>query len=591
MARNEDDNGGAMAEARTESKGQGLVRPRGLATRRRVRREKRGGAREKDQKADREAPKLLTGRGIGETKLLRGSSDAEYVPPRRHPDWIVEGEVAKFRVTGDGATAESANKVARSKEPVVLANTGFATKLCSKWTFAYLSRALDDAFVKDSSSAPAGDDDGEAAAPDPRVSVSCSMDKKNRFVHIDAGKNVYGSFYHVREPETIPLDSLTSFKDFADCAGKWTERHVAATKPLMRRRETQAFGLSSEKDDPARVEAALQENYRRIMRPDTMPDILLAPRSKAYTQDSPRGLPCLRGDLMTSVRWQWLFSFLGSQNFGSVRDCSLHCGTRNGLHPCKYEESERLVAQITGKTRFLLIPPSLAFTGLYPYPVHHPLDKYSMVDLEAGDEINAKHWPLFKEKVRGKECILHPGDVLYIPQYYFVHRQDLSAENSVLEFNISQGQRTQSEAAVPLKISRLLEERVAALESVREAQHWLSLIAHGEESEWIDTGTVRGHARIKFVESVHEEVEKNLGKNHTSPFLKSLTDRRLMPTPWLNKKAFREPLYLLDKPFTISDDRSELEKKYPEFFRTKLKKEGWSVPDSESTVPIPGYNC
>jgi hypothetical protein len=91
---------------------------------------------------------------------------------------------------------------------------------------------------------------------------------------------------------------------------------------------------------------------------------------------------------------------------------------------------------------------------------------------------------------------------------------------------------------------------------------------------------------------------------------------------------FREPLYLRDKPVRVEDTRSEEERKYPELFRQKLQGaprhscthggqigklrtdvtsesspflirktpnvaaagEGWSVPQSVQTVPIPGYN-
>jgi len=124
---------------------------------------------------------------------------------------------------------------------------------------------------------------------------------------------------------------------------------------------------------------------------------------------------------------------------------------------------------------------------------------------------------------------------------------------------------------------------------VRQCHHWLSVMAHGEESEWIDTSTVKGHHRIKLVEAVYEEVELNLGKGAVPSCLGSICDRRLQPTPWLNKD-FRDPLYLSDKPFYHQDDRTELEKKYPEFFRSKLASEGWNVPANVSTVPIPGYN-
>jgi hypothetical protein len=85
-------------------------------------------------------------------------------------------------------------------------------------------------------------------------------------------------------------------------------------------------------------------------------------------------------------------------------------------------------------------------------------------------------------------------------------------------------------------------------------------------------------------------------------------------------QSFREPLYLRDKPVRVEDTRSEEERKYPELFRQKLQGaprhicahgvqvdlhirghnwkippmtaagEGWSVPKSQHTVPIPGYN-
>jgi hypothetical protein len=53
-----------------------------------------------------------------------------------------------------------------------------------------------------------------------------------------------------------------------------------------------------------------------------------------------------------------------------------------------------------------------AFRGIYPYPVHHPYDRYSMVDLDA---VNAEEWPEFGG-VRGCVCILEPGDLLFVPQ-------------------------------------------------------------------------------------------------------------------------------------------------------------------------------
>ena len=527
--------------------------------------------------------------------MLKGSGDL--LPGARYPDWIVEGEVQRFEVHRQDRSAcqEKAAAVARKKQPVIWSSSPFASKLLPRWTFAYLSKAL----PPDQSGKDKGEKKNQAEAVmkeqecgsdhengnfDSGVRgwgdcasfrVSCSMDGRNRFFTLEGAKNIYASFYHIREPENISLDDekrrrssdvAYSFSDFFQCVRSWSEKHVHLRKLLMKRH----FKTKS-----------VQENYRAAVTPETMPDIVLKRNTDTF---------CVRKDLMNLLHWDWMFSTLRAQDFGSIKDVHLHCGTRNSLHPCRYQEVDQLIVQVKGRTRLLLLPPNLAFKGLYPYPVHHPYDKHSMVDFEASDEENDALWPMFREHVRGLECILEPGQVLYVPQYFFAHSQDLDKEVISLHVEISQGRRVRSEDAVPLQVSRLLEERVAELESIRDSHHWLSVVAHGQENEWIDTATVKGHRRIKFVESVHEEIELNLGKGSVSNFLKSMIDRRLMPTPWLNKKEFREPLYLLDKPFTLEDNRSDLEKKYPEFFRTKLEKEGWSVPQSRSTVPIPGYN-
>jgi len=69
---------------------------------------------------------------------------------------------------------------------------------------------------------------------------------------------------------------------------------------------------------------------------------------------------------------------------------------------------------VTGSQRLLLIPADYAFNGMYPYPVHHPYDGYTMVDLENPD---LAQWPKHGN-VKGLCCILKPGDVVYLPAYW-----------------------------------------------------------------------------------------------------------------------------------------------------------------------------
>lgn len=48
------------------------------------------------------------------------------------------------------------------------------------------------------------------------------------------------------------------------------------------------------------------------------------------------------------------------------------------------------MAQVSGRRRMLLVPPSHAFPGACPYPVAHPYDRYSCVDWE---EPELDEWP------------------------------------------------------------------------------------------------------------------------------------------------------------------------------------------------------
>jgi hypothetical protein len=178
---------------------------------------------------------------------------------------------------------------------------------------------------------------------------------------------------------------------------------------------------------------------------------------------------------------------------------------------------------------------------MYPYPVHHPYDQYSMVDLDA---VDAEEWPGFGG-VRGSVCIMEPGDLLFVPQFWCAaaqhpqrlvlafdacaplsealqtqlmdvqvcacavpgsgqHRPHLLSASRFVVHQVllrhcnaqsclgsartaacyvadtlhlsSAGARIRSPECLPLQVSRLLEERVADAEKIRDVRHWLSLI-------------------------------------------------------------------------------------------------------------------
>lgn len=129
--------------------------------------------------------------------------------------------------------------------------------------------------------------------------------------------------------------------------------------------------------------------------------------------------PCaaaLAADLQGAIDWGWLGGLRRAQRHGPILRVDLEAGGSGGLLPAQYDTADRLLAQVAGRRRVLLLPPGQAFAGLYPYPTHHTYDRYSMVDLEAPD---AGLWPKFSG-VQGVVAVLEPGDVLYVPAYWCV---------------------------------------------------------------------------------------------------------------------------------------------------------------------------
>ncbi|KAK3277510.1 hypothetical protein CYMTET_14486 [Cymbomonas tetramitiformis] len=150
------------------------------------------------------------------------------------------------------------------------------------------------------------------------------------------------------------------------------------------------------------------------------------------------------------------------------------------------------------------------------------------------------------------------------------------------------GRRVRRPEMMPLPLGRTMESRMVEVESVRDIKHWLSIIAKAEEAEWVNLSDVKGMRRIQLVHQIREEVDANLGLGRWQEFLLQLIDRRLDPTPWLNLN-FREPLYLKDMPVQLEDTRSEVERKFPEFFTKKLESEGYQVERSAMTVLNPQH--
>ncbi len=434
-------------------------------------------------------------------------------------------------------------------ESVILRNSGVVGKFDAKfnadskiglaqvWNFDHLAKIL-------------GIQEGENSARTHAWKCLVCPSDKHRFIECDESKNIFGSDYYVKEPETQSLDC--TFSEFVQCARAWKHKSIyfesVITKDPISRKTMPSTDVKGESMFDSKVGSLAIEDIEGLF------------------------------------DWKWFQSLLSFQRFGSILSVKLSAGCRDSLRPCRYSLEDSFIVQIHGRRRILLINPNQTFKGMYPYPIAHPYDKFSMVDL---DDVNDGQFPNFSS-VRGMTCILKPGDILYIPSGWWRHDHGLCPEHIALEISVAAGQRVRSDESLEILVSRDLERRVGETEGAENIKHWLQIIGRAEESDWIDLGTVRGYQRISMTQMVRDEIDLNLGSGKWSEFLKRMIDGRLDPTPWLNIN-FREPLYLTDKTERVEDTRNELEKKFPEFYVQKLRLDGYNAEHTPMTIFNPEH--
>lgn len=130
------------------------------------------------------------------------------------------------------------------------------------------------------------------------------------------------------------------------------------------------------------------------------------------------------GAMMDDFRafdWEGVLSLQRRLGWGELTSNLLLVGQAGNTTPAHYDEQQNLLAQLVGTKRCLLFAPA-DFGKLYPFPVHHPHDRQSQVDLYAPD---AARFPRFAE-VRPLEATLQPGEILYIPQYWWHHLENFT---------------------------------------------------------------------------------------------------------------------------------------------------------------------
>ncbi len=101
-------------------------------------------------------------------------------------------------------------------------------------------------------------------------------------------------------------------------------------------------------------------------------------------------------------------------------------GAAQTVTPLHYDWANNLFAQVHGRKRVTLFAPAQA-SRLYPFPVSATHPHVSRVDIEGAD---LRRFPKFRKAV-SSECVVGPGDLLFVPAFWWHHVRSLDVAISV----------------------------------------------------------------------------------------------------------------------------------------------------------------
>ncbi|CAJ1407847.1 unnamed protein product [Effrenium voratum] len=103
------------------------------------------------------------------------------------------------------------------------------------------------------------------------------------------------------------------------------------------------------------------------------------------------------------------------------------------------ERSKGGLAQVAGEKRFLLFDPGAAegrgAERLYPFPVAHPYDEYSMVDLEHIDSRSFPKTAMLQK--RGAVACLRENEALFVPTHWWHHVQGVAPSSHAWSISVN----------------------------------------------------------------------------------------------------------------------------------------------------------
>lgn len=168
----------------------------------------------------------------------------------------------------------------------------------------------------------------------------------------------------------------------------------------------------------------------------------------------------------------------------------LFMGMEGATTPAHFDEQHNFLNQVRGHKLVVLFPPE-DYTRLYPFPVTHPCDRCSMVDVRQAD---LQRFPRFAE-AQGHVVTLGPGDVLYVPYGWWHYCRTLTHLAASVTFWSQVAGPSGGPASLPLtlgpnelararrNLEKLLAEDVGAPNLGDEVLRLVGLIKKGETDD------------------------------------------------------------------------------------------------------------
>eukprot|EP01041_Mallomonas_annulata_P007640 gene7640-15640_t len=180
----------------------------------------------------------------------------------------------------------------------------------------------------------------------------------------------------------------------------------------------------------------------------------------------------MRFSLETAVK------FKQAGNWDAMTTNLLLCGPPGAITTSHFDEQQNLFAQLWGRKRVRLHPPS-DWTRMYPYPLGHPRDRQAQVTLPSDTSPNSlqdTHFPEFPHATEFR-VDMSAGDVLYIPQYWW-HQMEALTQNVSLSWWFKDNGASKN-LSMPLDLSTLTDSTMIAIR--RNIERILSEAAGGKQ--------------------------------------------------------------------------------------------------------------